>query len=552
MNFRNFQVPYQISEQYAIKVAYFSMEFAIHQPLKIYSGGLGFLAGSHLRSAYELQQNMIGIGILWKYGYYDQTRNQDQTLQPVWLEKNYHFLEDTGITFQINIHDTPVWVKAWYLNPKTFNSAPLFLLSTDLPENDYVSQTITHRLYDANVSTKVAQFILLGVGGAKLLEELNYNPDVYHLNEAHGISAAFYLLTNKYKNVDKLKEHLVFTTHTPEEAGNEKHDIYLCHKMSYFCGLSIDEVRRLTGIEDDQFNHSLVALRFARKANGVSKLHGNVSNKMWSKYTGICPITSITNAQNFTYWADEPLYRHLDANNDWGIDDRKQYLKKRAFEIVADQTGKLFDTNVLTIVWARRLAGYKRADFITHDIERFEKIVNNKKYPVQIIWAGKPYPADYPAISQFNELVHLSKKYKNVSVLIGYELLLSRRLKQGADLWLNNPRVPREASGTSGITTAMNGSVNLSTDDGWIPEFAKQGINSFVVPKADYENMNTHEQDQYDLYKIYDLLENQIIPLYYEDKDAWRAFIKNGMNDVRVQFNSNRMAHEYYEIMYKQ
>jgi starch phosphorylase len=552
MNFRNFQVPYQISEQYATRVAYFSMEFAIHQPLKIYSGGLGFLAGSHLRSAYELQQNMIGIGILWKYGYYDQTRNQDQTLQPAWLEKNYHFLEDTGIIFQINIHDTPVWVKAWYLNPKTFNSAPLFLLSTDLPENDYVSQTITHRLYDANVSTKVAQFILLGVGGAKLLDELNFNADVYHLNEAHGISAAFYLLTNKYKSVESLREHLVFTTHTPEEAGNEKHDIYLCQKMSYFCGLSIDEVRRLTGLEDDQFNHSLVALRFARKANGVSQLHGLVSNKMWSKYHGICPITAITNAQNFTYWSDEPLYRHLDANNDWGIDDRKQYLKKRAFEIVADQTGKIFDPNILTIVWARRFAGYKRADMITHDIARFESIVNNKKYPVQIIWAGKPYPADYPAISQFNELVHLSKKYKNVSVLIGYELLLSRRLKQGADLWLNNPRVPREASGTSGITASMNGAVNCSTDDGWIPEFAKNGVNSFVVPKADYENMNTHEQDQYDLYKLYDMLENEIIPLYYEEKDAWRKLMKNGMNDVRVQFNSNRMAHEYYEIMYKQ
>lgn len=552
MNFRNFQVPYQISEQYATRVAYFSMEFAIHQPLKIYSGGLGFLAGSHLRSAYELQQNMIGIGILWKYGYYDQTRNQDQTLQPAWLEKNYHFLEDTGITFQINIHDTPVWVKVWYLNPKTFNSAPLFLLSTDLPENDYVSQTITHRLYDANVSTKVAQFILLGIGGAKLLDELNFNADVYHLNEAHGISAAFYLLTNKYKSIESLREHLVFTTHTPEEAGNEKHDIYLCQKMSYFCGLSIDEVRRLTGLDDDQFNHSLVALRFARKANGVSQLHGIVSNKMWNKYQGICPITSITNAQNFTYWSDEPLYRHLDANNDWGIDDRKQYLKKRAFEIVADQTGKIFDPNILTIVWARRFAGYKRADMITHDIARFESIVNNKKYPVQIIWAGKPYPADYPAISQFNELVHLSKKYKNVSVLIGYELLLSRRLKQGADLWLNNPRVPREASGTSGITASMNGAVNCSTDDGWIPEFAKNGVNSFVVPKADYENMNTHEQDQYDLYKLYDMLENEIIPLYYEEKDAWRKLMKNGMNDVRVQFNSNRMAHEYYEIMYKQ
>ena len=143
---------------------------------------------------YELKQNLIGIGILWKYGYYDQASNQDQTLQVQWNEKIYNFLEDTGIKFQINIHDAPVWVKVWYLNPETFNSAPLFLLSTDVPENDYVSQTITHRLYDANVATKVAQFILLGIGGAKLLDELKFNPDVYHLNEAHAVSAVFYLL----------------------------------------------------------------------------------------------------------------------------------------------------------------------------------------------------------------------------------------------------------------------------------------------------------------------------------------------------------------------
>ena len=198
------------------------------------------------------------------------------------MEKNFCFLEDTNIKFQILIHEHPVWVKAYYLNPETFNSAPLFLLSTDLPENDYVSQTITHRLYDANVATKVAQFILLGVGGAKLIDELGFNPDVYHLNEAHGISAAFYLF-NKFKSLEKVKEHLVFTTHTPEEAGNEKHDMYLCHKMSYFCGLSIDEVRKITGVTDDQFSHSLAALRFARKANGVSALHGVVSSEMWKK-----------------------------------------------------------------------------------------------------------------------------------------------------------------------------------------------------------------------------------------------------------------------------
>jgi starch phosphorylase len=550
MSFRNYQVPYEINEQFKKKAAYFSMEFAIHQPLKIYSGGLGFLAGSHLRSAFELNQNLIGVGILWKYGYYDQARNQDQTLQVTFMEKMYSFLEDTGIKYQILIHDHPVWVKAYYLAPNTFCSAPLFLLSTDLPENDYVSQTITHRLYDANVATKVAQFILLGVGGAKLIDELNFEPEVYHLNEAHGFSSAFYLL-NKYKSLDEVKKRLVFTTHTPEEAGNEKHDIYLCHKMGYFCGLSLDEVRKLTGIDDDQFNHSLAALRFARKANGVSELHGHVSRALWGKYEGICPITHVTNAQNWRYWADKQLYRFAENIDDAGFDDRKMYLKKRAFEIVADQTGKVFDPNVLTIVWARRFAGYKRADFLSWDMDRFEKLLSNKKHPVQIIFAGKPYPVDYPAISQFNNLVHLSKNYNNVAVLIGYELGLSKRMKQASDVWLNNPRVPREASGTSGMTAAMNGAVNFSTDDGWIPEFINHGNNGFVIPKADYDNMSTQQQDDYDLDEMYKILEEQIVPMYYDNKETWRQITQNGMNDVRFQFDSNRMAEEYYEKMYK-
>jgi starch phosphorylase len=550
MSFRNYQVPFDINEKFKKKAAYFSMEFAIHQPLKIYSGGLGFLAGSHLRSAYELKQNLIGVGILWKYGYYDQARNQDQTLQVTFMEKIYSFLEDTNIKFQIMIHDHPVWVKAFYLAPTIFNSAPLFLLSTDLPENDYVSQTITHRLYDANVATKVAQFILLGVGGAKLIDELNFEPEVYHLNEAHGFSSAFYLL-HKYKSLEEVRKRLVFTTHTPEEAGNEKHDIYLCHKMGYFCGLTIDEVRKLTGIQDDQFNHSLAALRFARKANGVSELHGHVSREMWGKYEGICPIDHITNAQNWKYWADKKLYAFAEAKDNAGFDDRKLYLKKRAFEIVADQTGKVFDPNVLTIVWARRFAGYKRADFLSWDLSRFENILKNLQQPVQIIFAGKPYPVDYPAISQFNNLVHLSKNYDNVAVLIGYELGLSKSLKQASDVWLNNPRVPREASGTSGMTAAMNGAVNFSTDDGWIPEFIKHAHNGYVVPKADYDNMSTQEQDDYDLEQLYKILEEEIIPTYYNHPDKWRTISINGMNDVRIQFDSNRMAEEYYEKMYK-
>jgi len=549
-NFRQFSVPYAAEAPYTKRVAYFSMEFAVHQPLKIYSGGLGFLSGSHLRSAFELRQNLIGIGILWKYGYYDQARNQDQSLQVQWNEKVYNFLQDTGIRYQIVIHDAPVWVKVFYLAPETFQSAPLFLLSTDVPENDYVSQTITHRLYDANVATKVAQFILLGIGGARLLDEIGYTPDVYHLNEAHGVSSVFYLYQKFGSDIEEVRKRLVFTTHTPEEAGNEKHDIHLCNKMSYFNGIHLDEVRRITGIHDDQFNHSLVALRFARKANGVSELHGHVSRRMWGGIDGVCPIIHITNAQNWRYWADKQLYYAMDEQNEERFQDRKYYLKKRAFDIVADQTGKLLDPKVFTIVWARRFAGYKRADLLTRDKARFEALLSNKKHPVQFIWAGKPYPVDYPAISDFNHLVHLSKHHRNMAVCVGYELALSKRLKQAADIWLNNPRVPREASGTSGMTAAMNGAVNFSTNDGWIVEFIDHGNNGFVVPPADYEHMNVHEQDEYDLNMMYDILEQQILPAYYETPDTWRQIVQNGMRDVRFRFESNRMAHEYYELMY--
>ena len=550
MDFKNYQMPYSINPNYSKKVAYFSMEFAIDQALKIYSGGLGFLAGSHMRSVYNLKQDTVGIGILWKFGYYDQARNHDQTLNPVWTKKMYSFLEDTGIKFQIDIHDAPVWVKVMYLNPETFKTAPIFLLSTDVPENDHVSKTICHRLYDANESTKLAQYILLGKGGAKLLDELNLEREVYHLNEAHGLPAAFYLLKKFGGDLEKVKERLVFTTHTPEEAGNEKHNVHICHQMSYFSGLSLEEVKKIEGQDNDQFNHSLCALRMARIANGVSQLHGVVSNEMWGKYPGICEIKAITNAQDYKYWADKPLYDARDERKDEEFDFIKKYIKKRTFRIVADQCGKLFDSKVFTMVWARRFAGYKRADLLLQDKERFRKLLENKKYPVQIIFAGKPYPVDFAAISTFNNLVEESKNHKNMAVLTGYELSLSKSLKHGSDVWLNNPRVPREACGTSGMTASMNASVNLSTDDGWIPEFAKNGVNSFVVPKADYANMSVFDVDNYDMNQLYDILENQILPMYYERPDEWRQVVKNAMDDVKEQFNSDRMADEYYKIMY--
>ncbi|MDD3459222.1 MAG: alpha-glucan family phosphorylase, partial [Weeksellaceae bacterium] len=462
MDFKKYNIPFDINPTYNKSIAYFSMEFAIDQSLKTYSGGLGFLAGSHMRSAYSLRQNLVGIGILWKYGYYDQQRNQDKSLKVTWVEKDYSFLEDTHIRFQIKVDEHPVWVKAYYLNPEIFHTAPIFFLSTDLPENDYLARSICHRLYDGNPAAKVAQYILLGKGGAKLLDEIGSHRDIYHLNEAHGLPAAFYLL-KKYNDLSEVNKRLVFTTHTPEEAGNEKHDFDLCYKMSYFSGMSREEVRAVTGLTSDEpFNHSLVALRLSHVANGVSKLHGVVSNQMWGKHPGICKIKSVTNSQDYLYWADKKLYHYADEEAHHKFDDRKRQIKAKTFKIVADQTGKLFNPKVFTMVWARRFAGYKRADLLLNDPERFNRLLNHTKYPVQLIWAGKPYPLDQPAIDTFNQLIYESNKHGNMAVLTGYELELSRRLKAASDVWLNTPRVPREASGTSGMTAAMNGGVNFS------------------------------------------------------------------------------------------
>ncbi len=546
-----FRHPYDFKKKYEKSAVYFSMEFAIEQSLKIYSGGLGFLAGSHMRSAYDCKQNLIGIGILWKKGYYDQYKKEDRSMGVLFREKHYDYLEDTNIKFTIQIHGHDVWVKAYFLPPNVFGTAPLFLLSTDLPENDYLARSTTFRLYDSDPKAKIAQSIVLGVGGAKLLDELNYEPEVYHLNEAHALSSVFHFY-KKYGSVDKVKEKFVFTTHTPEEAGNEKHPFDLLYQMSFFAGLSESEAREVSGVKGAIFNHTLVGLRLSHLANGVSKLHGEVSRDMWKDHKDICEISHVTNAQNKKYWADEVLDKARDKKNKKQLKERKLKLKKRFFDVVADQTGKIFDPEVLTIVWARRFAEYKRADLITRDFEKFDKLMTRINKPVQIIFAGKPYPMDYSAISVYDQLVHLSRKYKNMAVLAGYELSLSRLCKEGADIWLNNPRVTREASGTSGMTAAMNGAVNLSTNDGWAREFLEmfKEKNSFILPVVDH-TLPHFEQDELDLENMYKIVEDEILPLYYDDNSKWQDLVLTSMNQVAPFFDSDRMVDDYYTKIYK-
>ena len=539
---------YAPKKEYSKSVAYFSMEFAIDQSLKIYSGGLGFLAGSHMRSAFELKQNLVGIGMLWKYGYYDQVRSINGAMKADYVQKYYSFLTDTGIVFPVEVHSAIVYVKAYLLKPEVFGTAPIFLLSTDIEQNDNISRTITNRLYDANESTRIAQSIVLGIGGAKLMEILDMGTEIYHMNEGHAVPLCFYLYS-KFKNIDEVRRRVVFTTHTPEEAGNEQRSFELLSKMSFFNGLSDDEVRKVAGIEGNSLNYTLTALRFAKIANGVSKMHGEVSREMWSGFSDICEITSITNAQNKKYWKDDALEKAMEDNDDKALATRKKEMKKDLFKIVADQTGKIFDEDVFTLVWARRYAGYKRADLIASDVERFAKLIKNSELPIQIIWAGKPYPEDYTAIDTFNHLFQKTLANPNIAVLTGYELGLSAALKKGSDVWLNNPRLYREASGTSGMTAAMNGSVNFSIPDGWIPEFAKHGVNSFIIEPAD-RKLPQGEQDSIECSRLMDILEKEILPMYYSKPKSWANIVKNGMRDVAPAFESGRMAKEYYTLLF--
>jgi starch phosphorylase len=398
------------------------------------------------------------------------------------------------------------------------------------------------------LAAKIAQYILLGQGGIKLLEALDYRPDRIHLNEAHGSPAIFYQYF-QHRDVSKLKKQFVFTTHTPVEAGNETHDMLFLKKMGFFHDAPLEEIREITGISTEQYSLTLGTLRLAQKANGVSKLHGEVARKMWSAYENICPIDHITNAQHAGYWTDEGLKTYLATGNDVALANRKKALKRRLFLEVADQTGKIFNDEVLTIVWARRFAPYKRADLLTWDFEAFKELLSDTQRPVQIIWAGKPYPMDYGAISVFNKLVEVSKNFGNIAVLVRYELALSKLLKQGADIWLNTPRVTREASGTSGMTAAMNAALNLTNNDGWIPEFGVHGHNAFVIPVADL-SQSTDKQDQEDLENTYRILNEEIRPMYYDNPTQWRELVRNSMQEVVPFFDSARMAHEYYEKLY--
>ena len=525
-------------------VAYFSMEIAMDQSLKTYSGGLGFLAGSHMLSAGYLQMPMVGVTMLWSYGYYDQRIDHSGNVEVAYIRKYYDYLVDTGITVEVDTFGEKVKVKAFRVDPELFGTCPVYLLTTDIDGNSDWAKSISHKLYDGNERIRIAQETVLGIAGVRVLQAAGYNFDVIHMNEGHALPAAFELLRQYNGNLDEVRRKTVFTTHTPVAAGNEVHWVDTLLEGGFFAGASRERALQLGG---ENFSLTVAALRMSRIANAVSQLHGLVANKMWEWVDGRCPIRAITNAVNLHYWQDKRM------NGDKSFDEllaAKREMKEELFKYVANVAGKRFNPDVLTITWARRFADYKRAWLILMDKDRINKLLDENK--VQIIFAGKFHPDDVMGKEMFNKLLNRSHTLKNVVVLPGYELQLSGMLKRGTDVWLNTPLRPFEASGTSGMSANANGALHLSTFDGWTVEGTFPGINGYTVeyPELD-DDMPWEERHWKDHECMMDIIENQIIPTYYNNKQEWARMMRQAIRTAEAYFNSNRMVIEYYNRLYK-
>ena len=525
-------------------VAYFSMEIAMDQSLYTYSGGLGFLAGSHMQSAGYLELPIVGVTMLWSYGYYDQRIANDGQVEVAYIRKYYDYLTDLDIYTEIDAFGEKVKVKAFRVEPHLFGTCPVYLLTTDIEGNSDWARRISHKLYDGDERIRIAQETVLGVAGVRILQQAGYNFDVIHMNEGHALPAAFELLRQYKGDLEEVKRKTVFTTHTPVAAGNEVHWVDTLLEGGFFAGCSREQAVELGG---ENFSLTVAALRMARIANAVSQLHGLVANKMWEWVEGRCPIRAITNAVNVHYWQDQ---RITNSKTPQDLLDAKREMKVELFKYIANKAGKRFDPDVLTITWARRFADYKRAWLILMDKDRLNKLLDENK--IQIIFAGKFHPDDVMGREMFNKILNRSHSLKNVVVLPGYELELSARLKRGSDIWLNTPLRPFEASGTSGMSANMNGTLHLSIFDGWTVEGTFNGINGYTV---EYEGLDDEmpweERHWKDHECVMDLIENEIIPTYYNDKDEWARLMRQAIRTSEAYFNSDRMVIEYYNRLYK-
>ena len=527
-------------------VAYFCMEFGLAKNLRIYAGGLGILAGDILKTANESYYPLIGIGLLWKKGYTKQLigdNNFPYDSYPTY-EEIYDKLEDTGVVVEVPIKEQTIFTKVWKL--EGYGNTPLYLLDTNLPQNDE-QQIITDKLYIGSEEKRVAQEMILGIGGMKAIRELDLNIDVFHFNEGHAVLAGTELIKEKMKKNIKFEEaweqtknEIVFTTHTPVKEGNESHSLELLGKLGAFNGLTFDQMDKIGG---NPFNMTVAGLRLARKANAVSQLHGKTANEMWGDVSSKAPIKSITNGVNRKTWVDHSIITNYDDNKKlWKI---HQEHKQKLLDYIQRKNAVSLRKDRLTIGFARRAANYKRPDLIFRKPEVIGEYLENNK--IQIIFSGKAHPEDENGKKMVQNLINMSQKYpESVTFIEDYDIKVGKLLTKGVDVWLNNPRKPQEASGTSGMKAAMNGVLNLSILDGWWPEACQHGENGWQFG----DGYVGEGQDEHDLNALYEVLLNEVIPTYYEDKNKWIEMMQASIDSTYDRFSAKNMLEKYYEDLY--
>jgi starch phosphorylase len=598
-------------------IAYFSMEFGLHETLPIYSGGLGVLAGDHLKEASDLGLPLTGVGFMYAQGYFSQRISEDgwqealnNPLQfenlPVCLVQK----DGKPVTVAVELPDRNISLQVWEVRVGRIS---LYLLDSNVEGNSDYDRVLTARLYWSDLDRRIMQEVMLGIGGVRMLRALGQNPSVWHMNEGH---AAFLTLERARelvaagdtfeKAIETTRGQNVFTTHTPVPAGNDEFPLWLLDKYlaAIWPQLGLDreqfyDLARHEQSYGETFSMGILALRSSKGRNAVSELHGHVSRDMWhflwkDRSVEEVPITHVTNGVHTANWMarrlrilldihlgenwmdrldDATLWEKLDALSDEALWEVRQHLKRKMNfylrERVRDRwtvggfhpvqvvsAGVMLNPYVLTIGFARRFATYKRASLILSDVERLLNVINRPNMPVQIVFAGKAHPADEPGKQLIQKIYRTVKRAETGGRLVfveDYDMNLARYLVQGVDVWLNTPRRPLEASGTSGMKAGLNGALNFSILDGWWRE-AYNGRNGWSI--GDDKNTEvTEAQDSADAQDMYNKLENEIIPMYYE-RDInnitveWVSRMKESIKTVTPQFSTRRMVKEYTEMLY--
>ncbi len=529
-------------------IAYFCMEYGLQSNFHIYAGGLGILAGDYLKGAFDEGYPIVGIGILWKQGYTTQVIQFDGTPVDSYPIYHYDHLEDTGISVEVEIRRRTVKCKVWKCN--AFGNADLYLLDTDLPENE--DPWITGQLYGWFGEQRIAQEMVLGVGGIRALRKLGLKIDVYHFNEGHALFAGLELIREKmakgmtFKRAWKeSRKEIVFTTHTPVIQGNESHPVERIMYMGANLGLKLSQLKSIAG---DPFNMTIGGLRLSRKSNAVAQLHGETANQMWSHVSNRSEIIAITNGIHRPTWVDRQM-KSLAEKGGANLWKRHQKNKMDLIHFINQKIGVHLAPDRLLIGFSRRTVPYKRSDLIFADHSVIGPLLRKKR--IQLVFSGKGHPLDDEGKAIVKGLVEMQKKYpRSVVFLENYDMEIGAYLTRGSDVWLNNPRRPKEACGTSGMKAAMNGVLNLSTLDGWWPEACRHGVNGWKIGDKRVLKRES-SQDKKDSKALYKILIDEVLPTYYKEREKWLEMMQASILSTWNHFSVERMLKEYYDLLYE-